>query len=268
MASVDTFSFGISLDLLEPDAEHLSLQDFANTVKDLREILSALENHVIPNQRGVEWDVDSDPTIRIVAHVNGVAADQLDAVVGRAFDTFQASAESAAPVTSISIPTGIHSTVVRVLNRFRKIADIEVTATGRNPLVIEHEDARRPGAGRAFSHELSAVDGTLEIINVHGSPHFVLFEHGTGHRVRCSVSDDFIKDAASKLRGRVVVNGMVKYRSDGRPVSIRDITAIDPVPDPTYSIQDLRGTVPNITGDVPSGEFVRRLRDPDGEHDE
>ena len=256
----DTFTFGLVLDFLDVDEEgRLSVRDFVHTVEDLREILSQLERSM-PDGAEIQWDFDSDPVIRVAAKVNGAAASTLDDVVGRALDAFrETSAEKGKPA-ALGIPASVHQKIVRVLNRLRQHADIEVTATGREPLIIEHEEKQTRRGSPSIFYEQSVVDGMLEIINIHGSPHFMLFEHGTGRRVRCSLSDERLKNVADSIGKRVVVEGLVKYREDGSPLSIRNVTSVHVITEPEYPLPEVRGSIPGLTGDLPSGEFVRRLR--------
>ena len=139
---------------------------------------------------------------------------------------------------------------------------VTVSATNHEAIELKPEPGALPVR---VSTESSAIDGMLQIINVHAFPHFVLYEHGTGRRIRCNLPDEHLKKVKDNLNERVVVEGMVRYREDGSAISVRDITDIRRVMPPEHEIEQLRGVIPGFTDGVPAGEFVRRLREDDGE---
>lgn len=127
--------------------------------------------------------------------------------------------------------------------------------------MIEARQTSRIAGQPRFHVEHSAVDGELDVINVKGAPHFVIYEHGTGRRVRCDLPDDLLPRVKEALKSRVIVEGLVRYRQDGSPVSIREITDLQILPQPTYEIAALKGSLPEMTGGTPSGEYIRQLRE-------
>lgn len=88
--------------------------------------------------------------------------------------------------------------------------------------------------------EFGSVEGTVEVVNFHSkSRYFNLYDALDGHRIRCNFGDrvdpDDIRDA---LLRRVLVTGMIGYRSAGiatevRVESVRVFPDEDRLPTPT-----------------------------------
>src|SRR5262245_20395614 len=108
-------------------------------------------------------------------------------------------------------------------------------------------------------HDVSTVEGTLEVVSVHDHPSFFVYETLTGNRVECFVAEDKLRTYATMLNKRVAVTGRVKYTNHvPRTVEVESIRAL---PGASESLR-LEGIPPiNITDGVPPEEHVRRLRD-------
>ena len=117
--------------------------------------------------------------------------------------------------------------------------------------------------GQAVRRVYSAVDGVLEVIACRGKTVMAgIREHGTGAYVKCCLAADEwfdeLRDRA--LWGkRVLVEGRVAYDEGGTPLSIVDVTSvIERKSGPR--IRDFRGSVPNLTGGLPTEDFIARVR--------
>lgn len=106
----------------------------------------------------------------------------------------------------------------------------------------------------------SAVDGTLDVVVVRQRSHFVLRETGADNQVACFFPDDWTPVVRDLIGRRVVVEGLVHYRANGSPKSLSTPTSIHPVPEPKRPILALRGTLPGISGELSSADYVRQLR--------
>ena len=73
-----------------------------------------------------------------------------------------------------------------------------------------------------------------------------------------------IDEVKAALGGRVVVEGLVRYRSDGSPVSISNVTSLKVKAPPVRPIHELRGSLPYMTQGMAAGEYIRRLREGTG----
>lgn len=105
----------------------------------------------------------------------------------------------------------------------------------------------------------STIEGRLEAASVHNQNTFSVWESLTGHRVECVVSEEQMRDVSDYLGKRVSVSGRVTYRNhvpksiavEG-PIKVLRSSAELPQPGDIGPV--------DITGGIPSEEFVRRLR--------
>lgn len=86
-----------------------------------------------------------------------------------------------------------------------------------------------------------SIDGFLEKLNAHGRFEFVVYEVLSNRAVTCIVEERMLDIARMVFRQRVEVLGRVKYRRDGKPVSVRakDIVAF-PSKDEIPSLDEIR----------------------------
>jgi hypothetical protein len=81
----------------------------------------------------------------------------------------------------------------------------------------------------ADSESHGSVDGTLEKLSVHGGCGFVIYDFLHGFSIKCEVGEDLLRQALALFGQRVEVLGLVHYRKDGRPASVK-ATKIIPFP--------------------------------------
>ncbi len=87
-----------------------------------------------------------------------------------------------------------------------------------------------------------SVEGRLEVISERGGTHVQIREMLWGRSIRCTVSDERLKEALELFGRRVEAYGEVRYRKDGEAISIK-VEEFIPFPVgvniPTY--EDVRG---------------------------
>jgi hypothetical protein len=110
--------------------------------------------------------------------------------------------------------------------------------------------------------DYGSVDGALEMVNVHDTSHFYLYERNTGCRVRCSFKLDQIEGVRRSLGRAARVWGVVRYNRQGELLGLQ-VQGIEALPDSSSlpRIDDIIGIAPDITGGVSAEDHVRRLRD-------
>jgi hypothetical protein len=111
---------------------------------------------------------------------------------------------------------------------------------------------------------LSTIEGRIE--DVFGrdkrQPSFAVWDALYGRRVVCLFESGMWEDVRHGLQERVRVHGLVQFDRLGRPTSVqvRTIEVLEhgkKLP----RAADLLGLVPDMTGGIPSHEWVRRIRD-------
>ncbi|HUA12544.1 MAG TPA: hypothetical protein VMA83_11125 [Solirubrobacteraceae bacterium] len=108
---------------------------------------------------------------------------------------------------------------------------------------------------------LGSVVGTLEVISIHRKSTYNVYEARTLRAVRCDFDGADLESVKSALGRRVIVEGTVKRNAHGDAIRVEQPTLTLLPPDeelpPTSAIA---GLVPDFTGDIDAGEYVRELR--------
>lgn len=73
----------------------------------------------------------------------------------------------------------------------------------------------------AHYQEDGAVDGILERVDAHGKLEFRVYDLLDNRPIKCEIKESQEQEALANFRKRVEVIGVVKYRKDGLPVSIK-----------------------------------------------
>ena len=73
----------------------------------------------------------------------------------------------------------------------------------------------------AHYQEDGAVDGILERVDAHGKLEFRVYDLLDNRSIKCEIKESQELEALANFRKRVEVVGLVKYRKDGLPVSIK-----------------------------------------------
>ena len=106
------------------------------------------------------------------------------------------------------------------------------------------------------STSFGTLVGSLDSISVHKGREFRVWDEQTSRPVRCRFDPKREAEAKDLLGKRVIVTGMVKADSSGRPISMRveDFSFLEVVTSlPT--IEEMRGLIPDFTGGLSLQEF-------------
>lgn len=251
------YAFSIKNEL----AEELPIEFFELTLDDLKELLSHIEFARTGDQPQANWKIETDG-IYVVASVNGLPGEQLKEILWDAYAGFEANEYGKEEDWPKSYDEGTKQVVKRIANRVKRSVPMMVQVIEREPLrITSTEQVKRQRREKYIAW--SSVEGTLDVISVHGRPFFVLYEHGSSSRVRCTFPDDWTEKVVKLLGKRVVVEGLVYYKHSGEPERLSKPTSIEVVPEPESEISALRGTVRGMTGELSTYEYVQQLREKD-----
>lgn len=107
---------------------------------------------------------------------------------------------------------------------------------------------------------IGSVIGRLESISVHGALKAGIWIDLGGRRVEVQFTRDQ-KDAVQKaLDKRVEVSGQLTRDVHDRPVSIK-MRRIELLPEEDVPLSEIAGADPDLTGSMPTAEYLRRLYD-------
>lgn len=111
---------------------------------------------------------------------------------------------------------------------------------------------------------IGSLEGSLEAINLHGTPTFTIWDRVSTAPVRCSFPRTMTDRVKQLLERRVLVRGAIRYFVNGKPRSITDIEYIeDATPDADLP-QATFGSIPDSAAADNPTEFLRSMRGDDG----
>ena len=242
---------------IQPDSTVLPPSFFIHTIADLQKLLVHLHRSSFGGVADGHWRVEAEE-IQVIASPNGVASDVLLRIMADAHEGLRAAEEGSNwPASFDDEARAIATGLVR---RFHRVTGAVVETPGHEPVNIELGTTPREKKSSRRYTAWDSIDGWLYIVSVRRQPHFVIDEHGSNNRIRCQFPDDWIQKVALLLRKRVLVEGFVRYRDNGEPYLLSNPTEMLLVEEPEHSVDDLLGSIPRLTENLSSYEFVRQLR--------
>ena len=108
---------------------------------------------------------------------------------------------------------------------------------------------------------IGGVEGRLEGISIHGAKRFIVYQAITHKAINCVFArPEFLDRAISALGKRVLVSGTVRKNIKGEPVAV-DVQNLRVLGGENLpSTGQLTGYDPELTGDLSTDEFIRRVR--------
>ena len=115
--------------------------------------------------------------------------------------------------------------------------------TKKRPVLVTHKAVAHVAVLLREQYEdFGTIEGRIHVISDQGALHVFVTEPVWNRRVRCYFEEEMLALFLAAFRKRVEVTGRIKYRRDGRPISI-DATALSEFPDTKDlpSFRDMRG---------------------------
>ncbi|MCC6960864.1 MAG: hypothetical protein IT301_13550 [Dehalococcoidia bacterium] len=231
------------------------------TISLLRAALDDIEKSITQEPPQAVWET-GDTEVRVVASANGVDAATLAQIQHDFLDGFSAASGRETPWPATITPRARRA----ISNLIRQANELDAISAGAEsgPMVLVTGDQARAsralGAVERTYTEHTSIDGRLDLISVRGRPRFIIQDFATGKRLLCRFDDTLISRVKDALGKRVVIEGAVKFRTDGQPLSVSSVQSIWTRPEPLRAIDDLAGAVPNFTGGEAAEAFTRRRR--------
>ena len=255
--------------VMQPETEFASLGALAKSLEDIRKLIRLVDYAATRRREGRLWRVEeirsTAPTITLTPPPG--EADAIDILARGLHSVAEEDADN--PPGHFSEDALGQLVKMRRLFRGReRLSRVPVFVEGDDSEQMQIATIRRDTPkkverilGGGYT-ELAILEGTLEVINLHGSPSFTIWEKVSGVPVRCNFpnTQDWKHRVRDLLEVPVQIEGQVKYFGNGIPRSVSRIAGlVDAIPD-SYLPQVGFGSLPDITGTYGTIEYIREIR--------
>ena len=244
--------------------EYVSLSAFLEAARDVRDILVALGPAVSPSEgAGLEWEITHSFLqsfhIEVACLTNPVVGMAVAETFIEGMGVIENRAERPARFDDYVLEKAKH--LSNVGNR-EDVARIVVGSGAHDVHISQHISANVDTLIGVRYEEIGAVEGRIELVNIHRRNMCNVYEFTNGRRVECSFDAELLGEVVAALGKRVIVYGIVRTNARGEPVSVRAERIVQMrTGNDLPSIADLRGIDPDFTDGVDAVDYVRMMRD-------
>jgi hypothetical protein len=238
---------------LEIEGMGVTAEKFLRGVEAFFGLVSEVTKRVCVDRRRIEWLVQVRAGSNLVGmrpapgYPSPQIVDAVLRVVRDGIETLEDRSEEPLFFSALAIKQ------VRNLGRIASADDkndirIRVWVKQQKLDVTHRSAAHVANLLREVSTEYGSVEGRLQVASERRGLHFTVYEPIWDKPIRCDIPDEML-DAALKLFGkRIEVYGLIRYRRDGSPSSIR-VEEIVPFPsrDELPSAAEVRGILKEYT---------------------
>lgn len=260
---------------IEGKPGEIALSSFVGILSKASQILSGLDSAISERPKGaLRWyvaDLEIGSAVAVVESrpaTSEIDAERIGTMVGRNFVDGLAVIER-----DVDLPPyfseqdlGRVRTIANYLKRTASPALEVAQLNGKTePLA---ETTVYPGVSakvgqilRAPFQSIGSVAGQLEMVSLHRTPTFNVYDVVTHKAVSCRFDLVHLEEIKAALGQRVIVQGIVHRNAKGDPVRIEkpDLRVLAPDAE-LPRVADLIGLVPDLTGSLSAEEYVRKLR--------
>lgn len=236
---------------LEISGPNIAPGKFLRGVRAFFGVLDEVSKAVCGTGETPQWRVQVKQASNLVgvfpanAAVNPAVVDAILAKVRVGIETLEARSEE---------PPDFPARAVRHLKELGKIEgereddDTRVRVwVKREPIAVTHKAvAHAIELLREAFEDHGSVEGRLQVVSERGSLSVQVFEPLWDRPIRCYLSEEKLKECLGYFGQRVEVFGVVRYRSDGTPISI-EVEEVVPFPsiEGLPKAEDVRGIFGN-----------------------
>lgn len=254
--------------LIDVQTDQLSLFVLDDIQHGFTEILRGNERIVRQATPKAEWILLTQPNIHIAITPNGVSQEEIDEIAALTRSSLADAGNQLVESGRATLP-GDSGQVVNGLKRITKhlgrtVDEIDVQINDLEPISLTNPH-RRVTVRDGYFEEYSTVDGVIDTVSVREpAPYCILRDNNTGFLVRAYYSPDLQADVVSALGKMSMVSGLVRYRRDWVPVSVRQVELIFAYPevpeDIDAEIDRLLGSAPGLLGNLTVDEHLDDVR--------
>lgn len=255
-------AYGLTF-VIHPDAESVSIGLFLRTIEDIHRLIRDLDYSVTREKGKRRWVIAalhaSAPTITVKPLLDN---DEIAETLVHGLKIVAAG--------TTDPPEHFTEEILDDLRRMRRLFvgrdkanRVVLSSNGSESAVIQEDiDQKADRILKGGYWNLGSVEGTLDAVNLHGSPSFTLWDRVSRSPVRCN----FSKDAAWKervkslLEKRVLVVGRVNYFRNGIPRSVTGIENLEDMTPVPYLPKATFGSIPTPVVAESPAEFLKTVR--------
>ncbi len=257
--------------VINPEYETASFGLLLKSFEDIRRLLRDVDRAIYGPKSARDWAVrklgSSAPTITVNPEFNGQGAPE-------AIEATEAVGDGLRAVTTgTDQPPRYFSEQALVdLGKMKRLFTGRSKARSIAVFVNGHQMATiRPDISVKVNRILTAsylnrgsLQGTLEAINVHGTPTVTIWDRVSRLPVRCSIprNPDWFSRVKGLLEKRVTVTGEIHYFINGTPRSIRAVTDIEDATPATDLPKAGFGSIPDMhVRELGAAQWLNSIRD-------
>lgn len=238
---------------VELDGDRIILTEFTRVSEGLRLLLSVIEQEVTGRSQSVaDWQIVTEPVLDVEASPNGVTGEQLDEIASRAWTDLQEVSHvigSGRSLRSARIEPSHRSAIRKIVQALgSNVTTVTISIQERSPVAISKSDEGRAEQQTRYYESYGSEEGIVEVIGSRPRPYFQLRSHTMGHLVKVFFEDDLEEKVKDAWRRDVEVTGLIRYRDNGVPISIREPRSIHVYPsrDEQASPSTFLGAIPDL----------------------
>lgn len=234
---------------------------YSRAIDHFNALIAGLSHEVVGHSE-IEWQVARLEAGSAKATIKGYYDIEDDVVqVVDAYSQVGEALQQRVPVPFSAEVTTHAYALTQLLNG--KITSLSLATETRIYTVAEPQNAL--AVERKFSRQAAwgAIRGEIATLVRRPKFRFILYDSLFDKKVMCFPSVAFESAVRESWGKQVTVSGLVYRDTDtGRPVQMREIFEISPVPEsPIDGYKHARGAIPWSEGDEPAEVVIRRLRD-------
>jgi hypothetical protein len=232
---------------LEIDGHSVTPDKFMRGVRSFFGLVREVTRESIAPQQFVHWIVQ----VRSGSNLIGLAPKQFN-IPSTVLDKIYAKIEEGIALIEYEAkePDGFPEGALRHVRELASVVGVDDSDdtrvriwTKNRPIAVTHKAAAHVAVLLSEHYEdFGSVEGRIHVISDQGALHVFVTEPVWNRRIRCYFDEEMLPRFLAAFRKRVEVVGRIKYRRDGKPISI-DATAISQFPDakelPDY--REMRG---------------------------
>lgn len=211
---------------IEISGPKIKSDKFVRAVSDFIDMVGDVAAQVSKNRNAVSWIISVEAgSARIFAEPEVTDEEYVEFVprIIKAVENGAVSLESGSETPEFFSESSLEKMrdLASIVDGKRhEIDTVKIIVNGSTVNVSHHTYANVEDILGPKTSALGSVEGRLEMITLRGS-YMAVYDDLTDRRIRCYFTDQMLEEIKIALGKRVSVYGIVSYRRDGEPVSVR-----------------------------------------------